>query len=119
MENGYRIVEIKGGKVMSLFHGTRRRREIPIGIWHRCDKKIVRDGSGESWYESGWHYLRTYAEAEEFFEKMFRVRENRYIISCKVRGNIREKWSGNCWLADEILIDEHNVEEALDGREWV
>lgn len=115
MEDGYRIVEIKRGRVMSLFHGTQRVRSIPIGIWHRCDKKIVRDGGGSNWYESGWHYLKTYAEAEEFFHKMFRVKEDRYIIHCKVRGNLRLKWSGTCWLADEILIDEHDVEEALDG----
>jgi hypothetical protein len=38
-------VEVKKGKIFSLFHGTQGSRNLPAGIWLKADKKIVRDGS--------------------------------------------------------------------------
>jgi hypothetical protein len=113
METGYRIVEMRDGKVMSLFHGTDRSREIPLGVWHKANVKMVRDGSNGEMYLSGWHYLKSREEAVEFFERRFRIKDDRYIVKCRVRGNIRRKWSGNCWLADEIKIEQR----ALEGLE--
>lgn len=104
---GYRIVEIKNGKAMSLFHGTNKRRQIPLDVWHKANIKTVRDGSNGKLYRSGWHFLESKADAESFFDRMFRVKDNRYVIRCLVRGNIREKVNskkGGCLLADEILI---------------
>jgi hypothetical protein len=34
---GYKIVEIKDGKIMSLFHGTNKSRQIPLGVWHKAN----------------------------------------------------------------------------------
>ena len=107
---GYRVVEIRNGKVMSLFHGTNGSREIYLNIWNAADKKPVQDGSGKkNRYISGWHFLQSREECEKFFDKMFRVKKNRYVVLCIVRGNIRAKhtedFRGNpCWLADEIFI---------------
>lgn len=109
---GYRIVEIKDGKVMSLFHGTNKSREIPIGVWHKANSKTVKDGTNGKPYESGWHFLESREDAESFFERMFRVKENRYVIRCHVRGNIRPKRNskkGSCLLADEIMIKEKDI----------
>jgi hypothetical protein len=108
MRKVYRIVEIKDGKVKPLFHGISGRREFPLDRWVKADKKIVRDGSNEFRYLSGFHFLPTKEEAEHFFNTMFRIKENRFIIPCYVRGNIRlkreNKKSRNAWLADEIYI---------------
>ena len=104
---GYRIVEIKNGKIMSLFHGTNRSRQIPLDVWHKADIKSVRDGSCSRFYRSGWHFLRSKEEAVSFLERMFRIKKNRHVIKCYVRGDIRPKShskKGSCWLADEILI---------------
>ena len=104
---GYRIVEIKNGKVMSLFHGTNKSREIPLGVWHKANIKEVKDGTDGKFYTSGWHFLESKEDAESFFERMFRIKENRKVVKCQVRCNIREKRNskkGGCLLADEILI---------------
>lgn len=104
---GYRIVEIKNGKVMSLFHGTGGSRVIPLDKWNKASKKLVRDGSNNRYYEAGWHFLKSEEEAWSFLNRMFRIKDNRFVIKCHVRGNIRPKehsTKGKCWLADEIMI---------------
>lgn len=114
---GYRIVEIKNGKVMSLFHGTNKSREIKLDQWNTADKKQVRDGSGNRYYLSGWHVLTGKEECQKFFMDTFRIKENRYIIKCEVRGDIRPKHKGGrfkpCLLADEILIKSEWLVEVL------
>lgn len=109
----YRIVEVKNGKVLSLFHGTKRSREIFLDVWNLCDFKIVRDGSNGKSYISGWHFLKSRKECEEFFMKMFRKKENRFVVPCEVRGNIRPKHPDGkgkpCYLANEIFISSANI----------
>ena len=105
----YRIVEVKNGKVYSLFHGTQRSREIVLDRWNKADVKPVQDGSGQKKrYISGWHFLMSEQECEDFFMKMFRIKDNRRIVKCKVRGNIRPKHPDGkgkpAYLADEIYI---------------
>ena len=113
----YRIVEISNGKAKSLFHGTNKKREIPLDKWVRANKKIVRDGSNEFRYLSGFHFLPTKDAANHFFNTMFRIKENRYVIPCYVRGNIRVKRenqaSRNAWLADEIFIRSEDIQNAI------
>lgn len=110
---GYRIVEIKDGKVFSLFHSTNGSREIPLDRWYRDEGTLfVRDGSNGKYYIAGWHFLKTKEEAISFFERMFRVKTNRYVIRCYVRGHIRPKehsTKGKCWLADEIMIKRNDL----------
>ena len=113
---GYRIVEIKNGKVMSLFHGTGRSRVIPLNTWHKANTKRVRDGSRGKHYRSGWHFLKSKEAADNFFERMFRVKKNRYVIPCRVRRNIRIKShskKGSCWLSDQIMIRKEDIDAVL------
>jgi len=110
----FRIVEIKNGKVLSLFHGTNGSREIKLDEWNKCNKKLVQDGSGQKRkYISGWHCLVSQEDAENFFMKMFKIKENRQIVRCEVRGNIRPKHPDSkgkpCLLADEILIRKEDI----------
>jgi hypothetical protein len=116
---GYRIVEIKKGRVYSLFHATGGSREILLEQWYKHQPGVVRDGSGGDYYQAGWHFLKTKEEARDFFDRMFRIKDHRYVIRCWVWGHIREKdhsVKGHCWLADEIYIMEHDVLEALRGN---
>jgi hypothetical protein len=111
---GYRIVEIKNGKVLSLFHGTQGSREIFLDVWNLCDFKFVRDGSKGQTYISGWHVMKSKEECENLFEKTFRIKENRKVIKCEVRGNIHPKHSwvekdGACLLANEIFISSADI----------
>ena len=105
----YRIVEIKNKKVHSLFHGTNGSRVIPVSQWVDCKKGTVTDGSHGYEYEAGWHFLPTEEEANNFFNSLFKVKENRYVIPCFVSENIhkkREKKNGKreCYLANKIFI---------------
>lgn len=114
MQIGYRIVEMKNGKPMSLFHGTNGSREIPLDTWYPAAIKQVKDGTNGKLYEAGWHFLPTLEDAESFFNRMFRIKENRRVVKCYVRGNIRQKahsTKGKCWLADEIMIKSEDLSE--------
>ena len=116
--SGYRIVEIKNGRVYSLFHATNGSREIQVDAWNRCRDGLVNDGSHGTVYAAGWHFLKTKEDADSFFNRMFRIRTNRYVIRCLCFGNIREKnhsSKGHCWLADQIYISSRDVLEALRG----
>jgi hypothetical protein len=115
---GYKVVEVIGGKVMSLFHGTNHSRVIPLGIWYRSRSELVSDGMGGRLYQSGWHYFDSEGGAREFFGTL-RVKTDRYIVRCCARGNIRLKWSGKCMLADEIMIRVEDVGGQTDGEEDV
>lgn len=109
---GYRIVEIKNGNVLSLFHATKGSRIIPQNKWIEAKKNIVKDGSNGKLYLSGWHFLPTEEDAKKFFERMFKIKENRRVIKCYVRGNIRKKEhsiKGGCLLADEIFINSEDL----------
>ena len=114
---GYRVVEIKNGKVMSLVHGTNKSREIKLDQWNPCNKKLVQDGSGQQKkkYVSGWHFLASETACKKFFTDMFKIKENRHIVKCKVRGDIRPKHPDGkgkpCFLADEIYISSKDIKE--------
>ena len=101
---GYKIVEYKDGQIKALFHGTQGSRTFPINQWIKADQKFVTDGSHGKEYLSGFHFLKSKQEAEEFFSKKFKIKKNRRVVACEVRGNIRLKPTGTCWLADEIRL---------------
>jgi hypothetical protein len=117
----YRIVEIKNGKPHSLFHATKRSREIPTDVWVKCDKKVVRDGSNNYYYDSGFHAIEGYEAAVHFFNTLFRIKENRHIVPCKIRGNIRpkrkEQLKRTCVLADEIFISSADIERICNVQQ--
>ena len=111
---GYRIVEIKNGKVLSLFHATNGSRVLPFNVWIRANHKQVRDGSSSFTYKSGFHFFPDKESAEEFFDRRFRIKQNRKVVPCRVRGNIRIKNNNvipTCLLADEIMFIDKEVLE--------
>lgn len=111
---GYRIVEVKNNNVLSLFHTTNGSRVIPQNQWNKAKSAIVKDGINGTPYLSGWHFLSTKQDADNFLERMFRIKKNRRVIKCYLRGNIREKQhstKGGCLLADEILIKSDDLME--------
>jgi len=112
----YRLIETDGKVVKSLFHGTNGSRTLPFNQWISADKKIVRDGSAGKEYYSGFHFVETKEKMRVFFDKFFRNKHGRVIVPCKVRGNIRLKWSGNCMLADEIYFDEDEIIPLISGE---
>ena len=105
----YRIVEVKNNEYHSLFHGTNRSRKLETGKWLRANKKTVKDGSCSTYYQSGWHVMKTKKATQEFFDKMFRIKKDRIIIPVKVRTDALRPKSharGELYLVDEMLIEE-------------
>ena len=108
----YRIVEIKGDKIMSLFHGTGGSRTFLWDIWICANNKLVSDGSSGYSYMSGFHFLWSKEEAERFFNRRFKNKENRRVVPCYVRNNIRIKnpnINPSCYLADEIMFKKDEI----------
>jgi hypothetical protein len=101
----YRIVDLKDGKVKSLFHGTDGSRTLPFDKWIRANRKLVHDGPGGKYYIAGFHIFRTLGIAEAFFARRFRKKGGRAIIKCKASG-LRQKMHSpsEVWLADELYI---------------
>lgn len=81
----YRICERKGDEYLSLFHGTQHSRRLPKGQWLNADVKVVQDGSHGQTYISGFHVLPSYAAALAFFERHFKIKQNRVIVACYAR----------------------------------
>lgn len=99
-------MEVKKGKIFSLFHGTQGSRNLPTGVWLKADKKIVRDGSCATWYESGFHVLKSIEATKIFLDKMFRHKENRRVIQCEATGLRKKTHSkGDVYLADRMRIN--------------
>jgi len=115
MKKVFRIFEVKDGNIKSLFHGTDGSRTLPLDTWIQANIKEVRDGRGNFTYQSGFHVLLSEEEAINFFEKMFRIKENRQVLPCYIRGELRPKHKNprkcvkQSWLADEILIKSEEV----------
>jgi hypothetical protein len=106
----YRIVEIVNGEYHTLFHGIkgdkkRGSRRLPQCVWLVADKKTVKDGSCSTFYESGFHVLKSKKQCEEFLQKMFRAEKNRVVIPILAK-NLRPKSHSRheVYLADEIFI---------------
>jgi hypothetical protein len=101
----YRIVEVKNGNALSLFHGTDGSRILPVNKWIYANKKIVSDGSCATKYLSGFHVFKSVDVAQEFFRKMFRHRENRIIVKCEAVGLRRKSHArGEVYLASRLKI---------------
>ena len=108
IEKCYRIVEVKNGEYYSLFHGNNGSRKLERGKWLKSERKMVADGSRKTStiYESGWHVLRSKEETDKFFEKLFRVKKNRMVISVLAKGLRPKSHSRHeIFLADEMFIE--------------
>jgi len=101
----YRLVDAAGPHIKTLFHGFHGSRTIPRNQWLTAEKKDVRDGSGKTWYESGWHVFLNLQEAKSFLSR-FKNLAPKAIVRCRVRG-LRPKAHSPypIHLADEMLIE--------------
>ena len=103
--NYYKIVDVIDGNVKTLFHGVEGSRTVPRKTWVKAERKLVRDGTSKTWYESGWHVTPTKQECVDYLIKFKNV-EHKQILKCKVRGEVRPKEHSpsNVFLADEIYF---------------
>ena len=103
----YKIVEVdKDGNIKSLFHGTDGSRILKKNRWMTADVKTVRDGTNNSYYESGWHVIPSYRECKKYLEH-FKILHNKKIAKCKVKVIWPKTHSrSNVWLSKKLIIKE-------------
>jgi len=111
----YRIVEVINGEYHTLFHGIKGKnergsRKLEVGKWLSADRKTVKDGSCATYYESGFHVLKTKEQCDEFLQKMFRVPKDRRVIKVLAKRLHPKSHSRHeVYLADEMFIPNQEV----------
>lgn len=103
----YRICEKKQDKLLTLFHGINRSREMKVGEWMTANIKDVRDGSREraKLYKSGFHVLESLDECRAF-SKRFTADRKLCIVECEIGENRwdKEHSPSNIILAEKIKL---------------
>ena len=102
----YKIVEKHpDGGIKTLFHGVNRSRTIPKGKWLEAEEKMVRDGSCQTYYLSGWHILKTEEDAVEYLKRFKKRLELLSIVPCEAE-EVRPKAHSNApvFLAKRIRL---------------
>jgi hypothetical protein len=103
----FKIMDLEGGKLKTLFHGNHGSRTLPQWTWIKAQvrENAVDGGSGPE-YRSGFHVMSTLAEAKAYL-KRFKNMATKVIVSCEVAGNIWKKpqspAEGLC-LCDEMKL---------------
>lgn len=107
----YRIVELDGGQIKTLFHGKAGSRVLEMGAWLEADDKTVRDGSGNRWYRSGWHTLPTLDGARTYMARFRSSRRERLrLVRCKVRDTWEKEHSPH-----PVVLSRYLKVEAIVG----
>ena len=89
-KTAYRIVEkTPHGQYKTLFHGCNGSRVLPVGVWLKSEQKKVRDGSGGTYYTSGFHLIESLKECQNFMKRKFTAPRNLVIVKCLISG---ETW---------------------------
>jgi len=108
MTEVYKIIE-KGneGIIKTLYYGIDGSRTLPLNMWIKADKKMVKDGSGGTPYMSGIHCFGLESVARKYFRRFKKIK-NRSIIKCEARGFEHKMSNRDVLLADEIYISSKN-----------
>ena len=88
----YRICDEKNGLPMTLFHGIRGSRKIPLDRWIEADVKTVNEDKGTP-YKSGFHVLRDKEAAKRVLLETFKQLRGRFIVRVEVRDTWPKKHS--------------------------
>jgi hypothetical protein len=119
----YRIVDSKNGKYMSLFHGTKGSRTIPVGKWVDADVMQVKNpGTSKNFFKSGWHVTPSFEEAAGYLTNFRSKASEKYVLAkVQVDGEIRRKprSRANVWLAEKMKIVEILGRPTVEGIDEV
>ena len=104
----FKIVDMDGDTVKTLFHGNHGSRTIPVGKWVRADSKTVHDGSSGTPYRSGWHVFTQLEDAHTYVGKFTNL-EPKAIVRCRARALWPKAHSPSPVLLTEHLLVEEVV----------
>lgn len=92
-----------------IFHGVNGSRVVPMDRWIKAKQKLVRNGSGQMYYKSGFHSFQSMADTARWQKS---VRKDYAICRVWVRG-VRRKWSGRCFLSQYMFLSSKDFKQAL------
>ena len=81
----YKIFDLKDGMPCTLFHGVNGSRRLPLDRWLTAERKMVRDGSGQGRYVSGFHAYESMEDVRAW-AKGAKNLDNRVVAQVGVRG---------------------------------
>lgn len=101
----YKIVQLKGDKYKTLFHGIKGSKVLNTNEWiDAVIKDNVSDGKGAT-YTSGIHIIDGYGNALKYMNRF--KREDIVVVKCKAKGiKHKAKSKPYVYLADSIYIIE-------------
>ncbi len=86
----YKIVEVVDNDLRTLFHGWNGSRTMPQKQWLKAQEKLVKDGTQNTSYMSGWHVFLFLDDCAEYKDKFTDRPELLRCVRCKVR-DVRPK----------------------------
>tara|TARA_R110002153_G_scaffold1347_7_gene6976 strand:- start:799 stop:1140 length:342 start_codon:yes stop_codon:yes gene_type:complete len=93
----------------TLFHGVDGDRNIKCNQWIVANSDYVRDGSGGTYYMSGWHVLPSYKDALKYMEN-FKDPTDKYIVECEVKSYQKKEHARSpVFLARSIKLGKEAV----------
>lgn len=84
----YKIVDIDGDVIKTLFHGNNGSRVLRKGQWLRAVERTVRDGVSTP-YRSGWHVMPSLEACLQYLGK-FKNIAPKAVVRCRAQG-LRDK----------------------------
>lgn len=102
----FKIVDLKDGEPITLFHGYDGERKLPFGKWIRADLKTVSDGSKGTPYLSGFHVLMSVESCRRYLDR-FKNMAPKAIVRCDAM-SVWPKWHSRdpVYLAKYIRVKE-------------
>lgn len=85
-----------------LFHGVNGKKTVPLDTWVPANVVRGRDGSGQHYYETGFHVLRSLEDVEAWARSLTHPKQ---VSLVRVR-DVRPKpgSSHKAWLANELQL---------------
>jgi hypothetical protein len=105
----YRIIEIKNGQTLTLFHGMptpegKRSRVLPTGEWLRAEEKPVSYGRGSPEMISGFNVTKDLEQCRQYLSRFTAERDLR-VVRCLARGlRPKPRAQAEIFLASELMI---------------
>jgi hypothetical protein len=117
---GYRLVEVKNGKIMSLYHGTNGTRVITPGKTMTAYKTVAEEGTGGQKFISGFHFFPFESVAKKYMTRFKRTDRTLAVVPGFFTVNLRYKYTfyrgpGTICLSDKMRITKKDAAMAVFG----
>jgi hypothetical protein len=107
----------KNNEPRYLFHGNFGSTEVRLDKWIECDCRIVRDGTGDKWYESAFHSMPD-QEAVNHWKKSLTDPDRYVVVRVRVKETrLKSHSKHKVILSRYLYLNSKDWERALEKRE--